>query len=264
SASLQKYSWDAESGYFGYVMHDQSGKPSGILRTAGGVNFNMGLGGVSPLISGICSPEQTERILDLLFSARHMWTEIGITTVDQAAPYYRPDGYWNGSVWFAHQWFLWKTMLDLGRGDLALRIAQAGLAIWKQVTDASYDCMEHFAPRPPFGAGWIQFSSLSSPALSWFAALYTPGRFTCGFDTWIEQCRFSDGNRHLQAKLSSSANQSSLSSTVLACMHSTAEYQVTWNGEPAHFTVAFDGLLQIQIPAGQRSGLLVVSTNSAS
>ncbi len=263
SASLQKYSWDGDSGYFGYVMHESSGRPTGVLRTAGGVNFNMGLDGVSPLIAGICNPDQRERILDHLFSEKRMWTEIGITTVDKSAPYFRPDGYWNGSVWFAHQWFLWKTMLDLGRGDLALRIAQAGLQVWKQVTDASYNCMEHFMPRPPSGAGWIQFSSLSSPALSWFAALYTPGRFTCGFDIWIERCNFSAGNRRLQARLISTANQSSLGSTVLACMHPSANYQVTWNGKPAQFELVFDGLLQIQIPATENAGWLVVSPNSA-
>lgn len=249
SRSLQQFSWDEESGYFGYVMHDASGKPSGILRTAGGVNFNMGLGGVSPLIAGICSAAQTERILDHLFSEKSMWTEIGITTVDQSAPYYTPDGYWNGSVWLAHQWFLWKTMLDLGRGDLAVRIAKAGLSVWKQATDASYNCMEHFVPRPPFGEGWIQFSSLSSPALSWFAALYTPGRFTCGFDTWIEACEFRDDYRRLHAKLQSAGAGVSRERSVLACMRPDAKYRVLWNGATAEHTAVHDGLLQIQLPS---------------
>ncbi len=259
SRSLQQYSWDAESGYFGYLMHDPSGKPTGTLRTTGGVNFNMGLDGVSPLIAGICSPEQTQRIIGHLFSEKHLWTKVGITTVDQSAPYYRLDGYWNGSVWFAHQWFLWKTMLDLGRGDLAIRIAQAGLAVWKQVTDASYDCMEHFVPRPPFGSGWIQFSSLSSPALSWFAALYTPGRFTCGFDAWIEECRFSNGNRELRAQIKTTKSGSVLGSVVLACMHPDSKYTVTWNGVATPFARPFDALLQIQIPPGPTSGELSVS-----
>ena len=34
--------------------------------------------------------------------------------VDMSASSYRDDGYWNGAVWFSHQWFFWKTMLDLG------------------------------------------------------------------------------------------------------------------------------------------------------
>lgn len=249
SASLQKYSWDAASGYFGYVMHDEDGKPDGILRDSNGVNFNMGLDGAYPLTAGICSVGQERQILDHIFSPKNLWMDIGISTVDQSAPYYITTGYWNGSVWLAHQWFFWKTMLDLGRGDLAVRIAQTGLDLWKRVTDATYDCMEHFIPREPYGAGWNQFSSLSSPALSWFAALYTPGRFTCGFDTWIESCRFSHDNTRLYAKLKPSQNFSRTFS-VLACMNPNSRYRVTWNGELATFTTPHDGLLQIQLPPG--------------
>jgi hypothetical protein len=249
SGSLQKYSWDESSGYFGYVMHDERGEPTGILRHESGANFDMGMDGIYPLISGICSGAQERQILDRLFSPNHLWMDIGITTVDQSAPYFSPTGYWNGSVWLAHQWFFWKTMLDLGRGDLALRIAQAGLNVWKRVTDATYDCMEHFEPREPMGAGWCQFSSLSSPALSWFASLYTPGRFTSGFDVWIESCEFSRENRRLRAKLKP-ANGPGRDFSVLVCMNPNSRYRVLWNGKSAVFTNPHDGLLQIQLAAG--------------
>lgn len=49
--ALQKYSWDEESGYFGYVVHDNNGNPIGILRDQNGANFNMGLDGVYPLVA---------------------------------------------------------------------------------------------------------------------------------------------------------------------------------------------------------------------
>jgi len=248
SASLQKYSWDETSGYFGYVLHDDDGKPTGILRDSNSVNFNMGLDGIYPLVSGICSSAQEQQILERIFSPKNLWMDIGITTVDQSAPYYITTGYWNGSVWLAHQWFFWKAMLDLGRGDSAVRIAQTGLNLWKNVTDSTYDCMEHFIPREPYGAGWNQFSSLSSPALSWFAALYTPGRFTCGFDTWIESGSFSQDNRRFRAKLKPSQN-SGRTISVLACMNPGGKYQPLWNGKPAQFTVPHDSLLQIQLPS---------------
>ncbi len=249
STSLQLYSWDEASGYYGYVMHDNDGQPTGILRDENGANFDMGMDGVYPLVSGICTPPQEAQILKHLFSPQHLWMDIGITTVDQSAPYYSPTGYWNGSVWLAHQWFFWKTMLDLGRGDLAVRIAQTGLDLWKRVTDNTYDCKEHFIPREPYGAGWVQFSSLSSPALSWFVALYTPGRFHCGFDTWIESCRFNDGNRKLVAKLKPAQN-ANWRCSVLACMAAGSRYHATWNGAPVWFTTVQDGLLHIELPSG--------------
>jgi hypothetical protein len=102
-------------------------------------------------------------------------------------------------------------------------------------------------PREPYGAGWIQFASLSSPALTWFAALYTPGRFHCGFNTWIENCRFSDDNRNLVAKLQP-AEKANRTYSVLACMAAGSRYRVTWNGAPVPFTMVHDGLLQIQLP----------------
>jgi hypothetical protein len=247
SASLQKYSWDEDMGYFGYVMHDDHGQPTGILRDDHGINFNMGLDGIYPLVSGICTAAQEERITERLLSPQHLWMDIGITTVDQSAPYYSATGYWNGSVWLAHQWFFWKTMLDLGRGDLAVRIARTGLNLWKRVTDDTYDCKEHFIPREPYGAGWIQFASLSSPALTWFAALYTPGRFHCGFDTWIESCHFSNDNQKLVAKLKPT-QYANRNYSVLACMTAGSRYRVTWNGAPVPFINAHDGLLQIQLP----------------
>jgi hypothetical protein len=249
SDSLQKYSWDEASGYFGYVMHDDRGEPTGILRHESGANFDMGMDGIYPLVAGICSDAQERQILDRLFSPQHLWMDIGITTVDQSAPYFSPTGYWNGSVWLAHQWFFWKTMLDLGRGDLAVRIAQTGLDLWKKVTGSTYDCMEHFQPHEPMGAGWCQFSSLSSPALSWFAALYTPGRFTNGFDVWIESCEFSRNNRRLRVKLKP-LNGANRNVSVLACMNPDSRYRVFWNrGYPPGEHYVNDGLLQIQLPA---------------
>jgi len=258
SAALQKYSWDEASGYFGYVTHDAQGAPAGILRTDDGVNFNMGLDGIYPLIAGICTPAQEDKILERLFSTKHLWMDIGITTVDQSAPYFIPDGYWNGSVWLAHQWFVWKTMLDLGRADLAAKIAQTGLKVWQQVTDDTYDCMEHFTPKPPIGAGWHQFSSLSSPALSWFAALYTPGRLTCGFDVWIEKCNFSNGNRRLSAKLKSTGEPGRPFS-VLTCMDPDGHYQVPLERQSVEFSVLHESLLQIQLPRESAAGELQIS-----
>jgi hypothetical protein len=247
STSLQHYSWDPSSGYFGYVLHDKAGAPTDILRTQSGVNFNMGLDGVSPLIAGICSTAQQDAILHNLFSEDHLWTAVGITTVDKQAPYYNPNGYWNGSIWFAHQWFLFKTMLDLGRGDLACQIAQTGLNTWKKSTDSSHECMEHFSPEPPYGAGWSQFSSLSSPVLSWFAALYTPGRLTTGFDCWIGEARFSSENSRLHAVLSTAGSLSAGTSDILVCMNASHSYEVRFNGAAQEFIEVHPGLLYIKL-----------------
>lgn len=66
--AIQRNAWDDEAGYFGYVMHDTAGRPVSLFRYKEGSNFNKGLDGVSPFVAGICTPRQTERILENLFS----------------------------------------------------------------------------------------------------------------------------------------------------------------------------------------------------
>jgi hypothetical protein len=201
SEALQRHAWDEESGYYGYVRHDAAGRPEGILRHASGANFNMGMCGAYPLFAGICTAAQEKRIVGHMMSEKRLWTRIGMTTVDQAAPYYRSDGYWNGAVWFPHQWFVWKALLDLGYADEAHRIAMTALDLWANEVDDSYGCFEHFMVDSGRGAGWHHFTSLSAPVLSWYASYYRPGRLTAGFDTVVEDCRFGEGNRSLGAEL---------------------------------------------------------------
>ena len=58
-----------------------------------------------------------------------MLSRYGISAVDIGASYYKVDGYWNGNIWFPHQWLLFRTMLDLGEDDFAFEIAKRALNI---------------------------------------------------------------------------------------------------------------------------------------
>ena len=109
--SLQT-AWDEESGYFGYLLHDPSGDAADILRTEQGLNYDMGLDGASPLFAGTCTEPQKELLWQKLQSPEHLWCACGLSTVDQSAPYYRRDGYWNGAVWMPYQWMFFKSALD--------------------------------------------------------------------------------------------------------------------------------------------------------
>ncbi|SIR31246.1 MGH1-like glycoside hydrolase domain-containing protein [Halanaerobium kushneri] len=254
--SLQKHSWDEESGYFSYVIHDQDGKAKKILKDKSGKNYNMGLDGVYPLVAGICNQEQEKKLINKLFSRERMWTEIGISTVDKSAPYYKNDGYWNGSVWMPHQWFIWKTMLDLNRADLAYKIAVTGLELWKKEVDKSYSCFEHFLLQSERGAGWHHFGGLSTPVLSWFAAYFTPGKLTTGFNVWVISQEFNDKNSSLTARLRIFDNNDGVS--IIVSLNSGNSYRVTWNGKTIEYQNLKPGLLIIKIPGGLLEGELKV------
>lgn len=257
SHALQTYCWDDEAGYFSYVVHNDDGTPREFLRHESGANFNMGMDGVSPLYTGICTPMQEKKLVDHLFSPEQMWSPIGLSTVDQTAPYYRHDGYWNGAVWMPHQWFFWKGLLDLGYGSQAHQIAKTALDLWKKEVDSSYFCFEHFIVQSGRGAGWHQFGGLSAPVLSWYSAYHRPGRLTVGFDTWVESEQFSDQNQTLEANLRL-YHQPGRVTSFIAAMQPGPDYRVQWNDQDAVSQEIYPGILQIDIPTSQSAGNLTV------
>jgi Trehalase len=256
--ALQKHSWDAEAGYFSYVLHNDQGEATGFLRHESGVNFNLGQDGVMPLLAGICTPDQEQTLLGHLQSPQRLWCPIGLSTVDQSAPYFRHDGYWNGAVWMPHQWFLWKTMLDLGQADFAFKIAQTALDLWKAEVDDSYDCFEHFLIESGRGAGWHQFSALSSPVLAWFSAYYRPGRLTAGFDAWVHRCDFEPDHSALSAELEL-LGRSAAEATILVTLQPNRTYRAQWNGTRVPARTAPSGTLQIALPRDSGRGSLQVA-----
>jgi hypothetical protein len=245
--ALHRYAWDDEAGYFSYVRHDEQGHPVDILRHESGQNFNRGLDGISPLVAGICTPAQEERLVAHLMSERALWTDYGITGLDQSAAYYRSDGYWNGAVWMAHQWLMWRALLDLGRADDAHRIARTALEMWKREVESSYNCAEHFLVENGRGAGWHHFGGLSSPVLGWYGAYHRSGRLSVGLDTWVESLSFAPDQRSLTARLKFFGPPHH-APVVIASLAAGSAYTVTWNGAPAACHERYPGTLEIQLP----------------
>lgn len=246
SEALQTHSWDKEAGYFGYVLHSEKGIAIDTVKYKPGENYNMGLDGAYPLVAGICSTEQEKVLVENLQSKKRLWSKIGLSTVDQSASYFKNDGYWNGAVWFPHQWFYWKTMLDLGQGDFARKIAKTALDLWKKEVEETFNCYEHFLIESGRGAGWHHFGGLSNPILSWFGAYYRPGHLTCGFDTWIVKKQFSEDFTSLQANLQSYGIPNH-SYTIIATMNPNFEYVVKLNQKVIPFHQVENGMVEINL-----------------
>jgi len=258
TAALQKYSWDEPSGYFSYVLYDASKKPTGKLLYQDKVNMDMGFDGLSPLVAGITTSVQTIRMVSHLKTQGEIWSNTGLSAVDQTAPYYSNSGYWNGTVWMPHQWFFWKTMLDLGEGEFAYKIAKTSLDVWKQEVEASYNCMEHFVIETGRGAGWHEFGGLSAPVLSWFKTYFEPGTLTGGLNFWIEKKEFSDDNSTLVSEIKLFHDQAD-SCSLVACMNPNFHYHVFWNGKPVPHTEICMGSLVISLPVHYGIGKLEIT-----
>ena len=220
SRALNEYAWDEESGYYGYVEHE-NGKIS-IFKNMG-VNADMGMDGAYPYIVGASDEYRSKRILENI--KKGMMTDIGVSVVDTRAPYYSRSGYWNGSVWVPHQWILWKALLDYGETDLATEIAEKALSLWERETSATYNCYEHFMIENGRGAGFHQFSGLSTPVLMWFESYYKPYSVTSGFCTLVSDKKRNENG--LSFKLSSTAK----APTVIVCLEEGREYSFSCEAE---------------------------------
>ena len=256
TSAIQNHCWDEKEGLFSYVIHDADGQPWEHLYHDSGQNFNRGLDGVSPLIAGICTTEQQSRLLDMLQDPHRCWTQYGLSTVDVSAAYYQSDGYWNGAIWMPHQWFIWKSCLDLDAPEFAWKIAKAALEMWKREVDATYNCYEHFLVSSGRGAGWHQFGALSTPVLSWYAAYFRPGRLTTGFEVLVKQCNADSHGNSIEAELLTFGHTDK-PLWVIAGMNSFGSYRATWNGEVCEMRLIHAGVYNVAIPSKSKGILRV-------
>jgi hypothetical protein len=178
--------------------------------------------------------------------------------VDQSAPYYRRDGYWNGSVWMPHQWFFWKSLLDLGRADDAWRIASTALDLWTTEVSRTYNCFEHFLIETGRGAGWHCFSGLSTPVLAWFRAYFTLGSLQTGFDGVVVSRRNDPEAGTLEATIRFTPRCHATPRTVIAVVPETFLPHVLLNGQPAETSHRFAGCIEITVPPDLESVTLEI------
>ena len=258
--ALQQHAYDPETGYFGYVRFDEPGNPVGILRSEAGENLNRGLDGITPLVAGFLDQRQRELVFSLLNSERHLWTEIGISTVDRSASYFRRRGYWNGAVWMPHQWLLWKSLIDYGRFDMVVRIAQTALELWKRETEDSYNCYEHFNIETGRGAGWHQFGGLSTPVLVFFNALYRIGRVTAGYDVRIDRSTYDHAADSLTVSVVNEAVETRWILASMARDAARSARSLGGGGDP-HLTVLGNGLYGLGLPGGFRGDIEITQKN---
>ncbi len=253
TASLNKYSWDKESGYYSYVLHDKDYNPVGFMLTEDGENLNKGLDGIYPIIAGVCNDEQQSAILGHLKNEKEMLSPYGISAVDMTAGYFMVNGYWNGNVWFPHQWFIWKSMLDIGENDFAYKIAELALNIWKREVDYSYYTFEMVNVVTGRGGWFHNFGGLSTPITMWSNAYYKPGTFNTGFDTWVDSYEFSDDKKSLSAEITYFGEKEKF--TVIATMNDdeSKEYKVYFDGEEIAFNERFKGTLEISLSVNDKS-----------
>ncbi len=255
--ALNKYSWDEKSGYFSYVLHNENEDAIGILRSDNGENMNMGMDGASPIIAGICNEQQRDLILEKLLDKSRLWTKLGIS-VDQQAPHAFTNAYDNETVWIAHQWFFWKTLLDLGYGQEAWDLANTALDIFSNEANRTYHCWEHYTQESLLGSGWHQFSGLNAPLVNWYHIYFKPGNIYGGFDFWIKSWTMNDKCSKASILFELEDLHRSKSKAILISLNSNFNYNVLLNGKKIPHKRITATTIQVDIPATQKENRIEV------
>lgn len=255
TAALNALAWDEKCGYYSYTVYDEENKLCGYLRNEQGENMNKGMDGVYPLVAGAATPQRAARVLSHIKNPNEMWSKSGISAVDMSASYYFDDGYWNGNVWMSHQWFLWKTMFDLGEADFAFEIAKRALDMWKAETDFSYNTYECFGIKTQRGGWFHNFGGLSAPICVWANAYYKPGTVTSGFDVWTDKQETTENTADIAFKYYGSAT----AYTILVCLSDQYSYSVTLNGKAADYNEREPGMIEITLSSSVKEGEILIS-----
>ena len=246
------YGWDEEAGYFGYVTHDESGKPDGMMMAPDGSNWNMGMDGISPLAAGICTPHQISRMEDNMFALGRLWTPYGMAVVDQSASYYSPDGYSVGASWIPHQLIYWKSMLDYNMTDRAHQIADAVMNQFTMECDATYQSYENTRISTGRSSGWHNFSGLSSPVVNWFYSYYCKGTISTGFDAIVVSKKVASDYSSCEFTLEFDKDAAGREMTVMVCLDPDRQYDVISGGKALKTTSPYPGLVCMTVKADKK------------
>lgn len=250
SQAIQKNCWDEESGYFGYItLKDDK---INLLKYNDEINYNMGFDGIYPYIAGITTDKQNERIFENIKGG--LMTKYGVSVVDTRAPYFSDEGYWNGSVWMPHQWVLWKALFDRGEYAFAKKIAKTALEVWKNEVDLTYNCYEHFMIKNGRGAGFHQFSGLSTPVLMWYRAYYSPGTVTTGFYTFVSGSKWNEDYSSFECEISDTLSES----FIMVCLNEKYDYDFIINEKPCEIEKMTNGAYVIK---AEKGNLKIIKNN---
>lgn len=250
SDALNDLCWDEEAGYYSYTVYDENKNVIGFLRNENGENMNKGMDGVYPIVAGAAAGERMQRLLAHIKNPDEMWSASGISAVDMRASYYFDDGYWNGNVWMSHQWFIWKTMLDIGDTDFAFDIADRALNIWKEETDFSYNTYECFGIKTQRGGWFHNFGGLSAPVCVWANAYYRPGTVTTGFDLWVDEQEADESSAGIKFRYCGSNEKYS----ILVCLSDTHNYAASLDGKSIECHFRNKGIIEITLDGSITSG----------
>ncbi len=124
--------WDAARGLFANRLWS-----GGFVRSLGPTSFY-------PLVAGIPTPQQTERLLAHLRDPALFGGPFPIPGTARDDPAARDNVYWRGRIWPPMNWFVWHGLRRAGKRAEASDLARLSFALFGSAWDERRICAENY------------------------------------------------------------------------------------------------------------------------
>ena len=151
-----------------------------------------------PLLSGSVPMDRKEIMLKALFAEDGYFTTNGLTILKPNSPYYRDNGYPNGSIWPPLQYFFWKMCYCAGEMDIAKRIADKFLTLFESNHKESLCVCEHFRANTGKSAGNMRFSSFGTLVAAMWKAHRKYGAIQTSYDILLQKLELNESGADIK------------------------------------------------------------------
>lgn len=133
--------WDDGRGL--YLDRHWDGRRSARLAAA---NF-------LPLIAGVPSPAQAERMLATLLDPARLWGPYVVPTISRDDPAFKDQQYWRGTIWPPTNYLLYQGLRRYGFDQAASELAQRSVDLFLGTWRTYRLCRENYDARTGAGGG---------------------------------------------------------------------------------------------------------------
>ncbi len=227
SGIIDEKMWDKKSRLYGWLYRNGDKVEPLVLDGCAGDQSSCTF---FPLFSGLCSHKQ--ELLEHLLNPDRFLTPFGISSVDMSAPYYDPNGYWNGGIWPVMQWYIWRGLLEAGEIKTARQVAMKILKTWNQGFKDKRYLGEHFRINSESMSGVPNFGGLSAVLIPMYEAYFGKYQVTTPYDVIILNKSLNKESDTVSLSLSAPFLAVEEYSFLINMGQHNKEYQIIINDQP--------------------------------
>lgn len=219
--------WDEKSGLYGWLCRTENGVEPVVMDGCAGDRSGFAF---LPLFAG--QTTHKDRLIEQMMEPSRFNTPFGISSVDMQAPYYNPNGYWNGGIWPVLQWYIWRGLLESGEPAIARKVAETILGTWQKCFEEEHYLGEHFMIASAQMNGAPNFGGLSAILVPMHAAYFSPYKITSPYDVIVLGQKTDESRDTLSFQLTAPFLSAPTYDLLVNMGQANTRYKLSVNGQP--------------------------------